>query len=278
LEIRQFETFPVMAFVALPAEIPVVYVVAPMTIEAAPTITGEFVQRPVVAGMAMDFRVSIPEFEIRIFVVKLPDQPGIGIVAFAAIFSQTLLVQIVVAVTIDTEVAGITKDGRYMARFTADHGMLTDECEIAQVVIETNLVLPGNIIVTLIAAGALVTLVHIILFMAAVTVFFDFFGLGAKRMACLAYQVFMCTFEREFGVYAVIKFDIPPTPGNMAALAFFAVQLVMNIILFMAAVTVTRIVVMLFRNLVILRMAIVAGLLPMLSLEPVSGILIMIEN
>jgi hypothetical protein len=278
LEIRQFETFLVMAFVALPAEIPVVYVVAPMTIEAAPTITGEFVQRPVVAGMAMDFRVSIPEFEIRIFVVKLPDQPGIGIVAFAAIFSQTLLVQIVVAVTIDTEVAGITKDGRYMARFTADHGMLTDECEIAQVVIETNLVLPGNIIVTLIAAGALVTLVHIILFMAAVTVFFDFFGLGAKRMACLAYQVFMCTFEREFGVYAVIKFDIPPTPGNMAALAFFAVQLVMNIILFMAAVTVTRIVVMLFRNLVILRMAIVAGLLPMLSLEPVSGILIMIEN
>jgi len=31
-----------MAFVALPAEIPVVYIVAPMTIEAAPTITGEF--------------------------------------------------------------------------------------------------------------------------------------------------------------------------------------------------------------------------------------------
>ena len=226
----------------------------------------------------MDFSVSIPEFEIRIFVVKPPDQPGIGIVAFAAILSQTLLVQIVVAVTVDTEVAGITKNGRYMARFTADHGMLTDECEIAQVVIETNFVLPGNIIVTLIAAGALVTLVHIILLMAAVTVYFDFFGLGAKRMTCLAYQTFMCAFEREFSVCAVIKFDIPPTSGNMAILALFAVQLVMYIIGAMTAVTVTRIVVMLFRNLVIVRMAIIAGLPPMLSLELVSGILIMIEN
>jgi len=42
LKFRQFETFLVMAFVALPAEIPVVDIVAPMTIEAAPTITGEF--------------------------------------------------------------------------------------------------------------------------------------------------------------------------------------------------------------------------------------------
>jgi hypothetical protein len=46
-----------MAFITLSAEIPVVYVVAPMTIEAAPSITGELIWRPVVAGMAMDFRV-----------------------------------------------------------------------------------------------------------------------------------------------------------------------------------------------------------------------------
>jgi hypothetical protein len=94
-----------------------------------------------------------------------------------------------------------------MARFTADHGVLADEGEIAQVVIETNLVLPGNIIVTLIASGALVTFVHIILFMAAVTAFFDFFGLGAKRMTCIANQNFMCAFEREFSICTVIKID-----------------------------------------------------------------------
>lgn len=144
--------------------------------------------------------------------------------------------------------------------------------------IETNPVLPGNIIVTVIAAGALVTLVHIILFMAAVTVFFDFFGLGAKPMTCLAYQTFMCALEREFSACAVIKFDIPPTSRNMAVLALFTVQLVMYIIGAMAAVTVTRIVVMFFRNLVIVRMASIAGLPLVLSLELVSGILIMIEN
>jgi fumarate reductase subunit C len=63
----------------------------------------------------------------------------------------------------------------------------------------------------------------------------------------------------------------------MAVLALFAVQLVVCIIAAMATVTVTWSVVMLFRNPVIVCMAIIAGLLPMPSLELVPGILIMIE-
>lgn len=59
-------------------------------------------------------------------------------------------------------------------------------------------------------------------------------------MTCLADQVFMRAVEREIGVCVVIKFCVLPSRDDMTILAFFTVQLVMNIIGTMAAITISR--------------------------------------
>ena len=92
----------------------------------------------------------------------------------------------------------------------------------------------------LIALVALVILVNIVLLVAAVTGSINFLGAGTDQVTCLADQVFMRTVEREIGVCVVVKFCILPSSDDMTVLAFFSVQLVMNIIGTMAAVTITR--------------------------------------
>jgi hypothetical protein len=182
------------------------------------------------AGMTMNFGVRVPELEVRIIVVETPDQPGVGIVAIGAI---------IWAMTVDACVAGITKDGGGMTGFTADCGMLADERETTQVMVESNFFLPGNFIVTLAALGALFFFMNIVLFVTAVTGGINFFGFGANGMTCFTDQLFMRAIEREIGVCVVIKFCILPSRHDMTILAFFTVQLVVNVIRTMAAVTIT---------------------------------------
>ena len=65
----------------------------------------------------MDFGVRIPELEVRVVVVELPNQPGIGVMTSGAILPQASFVDIVGAMAVDTDVAGITKNGGCMASF-----------------------------------------------------------------------------------------------------------------------------------------------------------------
>ena len=192
------------------------------------------------AVVTMDFTVRVPELEVRIIVVETPDQPGIGIVAVSTTLSEATFMHVVRAMTVDTCVASITKDGGGMAGFTTDCGMLADERETAQIMVESNFFLPGNFIVTLVALGALFIFMNIVLFVAVVTSGINFLCFSTNCMTCLADQVFMRTVEREIGVCVVVKFCILPSSDDMTVLAFFTVQLVMNIIGTMAAVTITR--------------------------------------
>ena len=171
----------------------------------------------------MDFGVCVPEFEVRIIVVETPNQPGVGIMAIGATLSQALFMHIVGAMTVDACVAGITKDGGGMTGFTTDCGMLADERETAQIMVESNFFLPGNFIVTLVALGALFIFMNIVLFVAAVTGGINFLCFSANGMTCLADQVFMRTVEREIGVCVVIKFCILPSRDDMTVLALFTV-------------------------------------------------------
>ncbi len=92
-----------------------------------------------------------------------------------------------------------------MTGFTADRGMLPNQREVTDVMIKLNLVLPGNLIVTLAALGALFLLVDIIQLVAAITGGVDFLAFGTGKVAGRAQQFFMPPLEREVGFNIMIK-------------------------------------------------------------------------
>ena len=192
------------------------------------------------AGMTMDFGVRMPELEVRIIVVETPDQPGIGVVAICANLSKATFMHIVGAMTVDACVAGITKHGGGMTGFTTECGVLAYERETAQIVIESNFFPPGNFIVTLSALASLFFFMSIVLFVAAVTGAINFFCFSTNGVTGLAHQIFMRAVEREIGICIVVKFSILPSRNDITILAFFTVQLIMNIICTMAAITISR--------------------------------------
>lgn len=159
----------------------------------------------------MDFGVRMPELEVCIVVVELPDQPGIGIVASGAILSQTCLMHIVGAMTVDAYVARVAENGGGMAGLTTERSVLAYERETAQIMVKSNLFLPGNFVVALAALFTLLIFVNIVLLVAAVTGGINFLGFGADRMACLANQAFMRTNECKIGVCVVVEFSVRPT-------------------------------------------------------------------
>jgi hypothetical protein len=107
--------------------------------------------------------------------------------------------------------------------------------------IKTNLVLPGNLIVTLVALGTLVFLVDIVRLVAAITGGIDFPVFITGKMTSRTHQFFMSTLQREIGFSVVIKGRDIPSFGCVTILALLAVGLVVNVVSAMATVTVTRV-------------------------------------
>jgi hypothetical protein len=164
-----------------------------------------------------------------------------------------------------------------MTGFTTDRVMLTNQWENTQVMVETNLVLPGNFVMTLVALGALFLLMRIVQLMAAITGGIDLPGFITGKMASRAQQFLMPTPQGEVGFSVVIEGRNIPSSGRVTILALFAVLSLVDVVSAMAAITVARIFAI-FRNLVIGRMTVVTGLIAVLSFELISGIPVMIEN
>ena len=221
--IDRAEALLTVAAVACTTEVAVMNIVTTVTIDAAPVVTAKPVYRPVVTGMAMHFGVRMPEHEVGSIVIEVPDQPGIGIVAIGTILSQALFVHIVRAVTVDTGLVGLTKNRGRMAGLATEYGMLAYEGKTAQVMVESNALLPGLFIVALIALVALILLVDIVLPVAAVTVGIDFLGPGTDHVTCLADQVFMRAVKCKIGVCIMVEFCILPFGDGMTVLALFTI-------------------------------------------------------
>ena len=96
--------------------------------------------------------------------------------------------------------------------------------------VKANLVLPGNLIVTLVTLGSLFFLVDIIRFVTAVTGGVDFPGFGAGKVAGRAPQLFMPAFKREVGFSVMIKGRDIPSLGGVAILALLAIRAVVNVV------------------------------------------------
>jgi len=101
LNIRRGELRFVMTLAAMSAEVPVVYVFTPVTVDTAPGAFAKAVEGFVVTCLAIEIVVRIPEREIRGVVVEAPDQPAIRIVALRAVAAEAALVDVFVAMAVN---------------------------------------------------------------------------------------------------------------------------------------------------------------------------------
>jgi hypothetical protein len=148
---------------------------------------------------------------------------------------------IVGQMTVDTAIADIAENRSQMTGFTTVRGMLANQWKTSQVMIKANLVLPGNLIVTLATFGTLVFLVNIVLLMAAVTGGIDVLGFITGKMAGRAHQFFVCAPQREVGLSVMIKGRDVPAFGGVTILALRAVSLVVDVVSAVAAIAVARV-------------------------------------
>jgi len=143
--------------------------------------------------------------------------------------------------------------------------------------VEANLVLPGNLIVTLVALGALFLLMGIVQLMTAITGGIDFPGFITGKVASRTQQFLMSPPQRKVGFSVMIEGRNIPSFGRVTILALLAILPLVDVVSAMAAVTVSWISAI-FGNPVFGRMTVVTGLLAVLAFEFVFGIPVMIEN
>ena len=143
--------------------------------------------------------------KIGLVVIKFPNQPVVRVMALLAFLPEYAFMDIVMLVTIITFCFGILECRSEMTGFATGHGVLTNQREISQVVVVANILYPPCILVmTAITLFPQLFFVSILVLMATVTGFVGFL-FRAGFMAGLATGVPVCSFQREFCFFVVIK-------------------------------------------------------------------------
>jgi len=137
-----------MTAFALRAELAVVHIVLAVTTQARGVeldIRGD-VHSLAMAGNASDPAVSAVEREMRLLgVIERPRVPVVRVVTERAVEPERALVGVVVAMAVDALALGVMELRRLVAARTFDGAMLADQREAAEVVVETNALLPGDL-------------------------------------------------------------------------------------------------------------------------------------
>lgn len=178
---------------------------------------------------------------------------------------------------VNAALVGVTEHRAQVTGLAACGGMLANQRKARQVVVEANVLQPGHLAMALIAAFSLLTLVRVVLLVAAVTGAFYLLGFCAERVTCLAGEIVVCAVEREIGIGAVIELGVRPAPDDMATLALFAVQTVVHVVVTVAAIAIPDLV-LAIGYAVIGRMAVVAGDSAMAAFERVVRVAFVIEG
>lgn len=274
--VRSGELRFVMAFTAVSAEIPVVYVVTPVTVDTAPAAFAKAVEGFAVTGLAIEFAVRKPEREACAVVVEAPDQPVVRIVTLRTVATQAALVNVVAAMAVKALRPRFGENRGAVASLATECRVLPYQRETAQVVIESNFFEPAPIIVTARAGFAQSALVNVVLPMATVTIGLQLAFSDAVDMAGFANQFGVSALQRKTGVDVVIKGRRVPTLDIVAVAAVFTVRRFVNIVVAVTAVTIAHLAVQL-RWFVARRMAAVTGLTAMPTEQWVIGIVQVVE-
>lgn len=86
-----------------PPEPAIMHIVIPVAAPACPALPDSLLHRLFVAGMTIQVPVRAIKREIRaVVVIKLPQRPGVRVVALLALRTQLFLVRIIVGMTVIT--------------------------------------------------------------------------------------------------------------------------------------------------------------------------------
>lgn len=159
---------------------------------------------------------------------------------FSTVFAETCFVDIVLKMTIDALLRRIEKSVGRMAVLTHQLAMRAEQRKLSQIVIESNIVGPVQLGMTLIAVFAELLCVRIVFLVTTNTRRCRKIDCDRIGMTIRTFEIRVCPVQGEIRVHRVIETDIEPVGFTMAIRAFRAVDPIMSIILEVTANALVR--------------------------------------
>ena len=157
------------------------------------------------AGGTAELGVSAVESEVGLrVVIKAPEVPAIGVVAEPATRAEAFAVLVVTAVTIHARSGSILIGGRHMTFLARDDRVQADQGKRRQIVVEEYFRAPRCLVVALVTAFSFLSLVDVVILVAAVAIRLQFFSLDSCRVATATGQLFVAVTQRKFSILVMI--------------------------------------------------------------------------
>lgn len=167
--------------------------------------------------------VRAVKYEIGLaVVVELPFGPVHRVMACGTVVVVSTLMRVFLEVTVDAYRGRVTKHMRFVAGLALLVGMLAQQREARQIVIEEHIVLPGRFVVAIAALDALLALMRIVFRVAVIAGRMQGDVEYRFDMAGLTFDFFVRADERMFGIDVVIEHDGDPFLAHMAGIACVA--------------------------------------------------------
>lgn len=213
-----------MTSVAIFSEAPAVNVVSAMAVGAVVSQVDLSGDRSAVAGLAGELHMRAIERKIGLSaVVEPPEVPPVRVVAQTAPGAEPAAMFVVLRVAISTGQGGALERRRGVALLADGDGMLADQREPGQIMVEENLDQPAPFVMATGAFRAFLALVSVILSVAIDARGAEFLFLELTLMARGAVELGVLVAKRELGVLVVIESDLLPARRAVTILALYAV-------------------------------------------------------
>ena len=175
------------------------------------------------------------EFEFGpLAVVKTPDIPSVRVVTHGTRLSQTALVFVILLVASNALVSYVFIGRCQVTVLTGHDRVQAQKRKPRDVVIEPHTLTPGPLVVTILAAPALLALVHIVHLVARMALKWQLV-MDLSGVTSVARNLFVPTAQGILGILVVVKGDISPTLLGVAFLTLVAVSFLVRVV-----VSVTR--------------------------------------
>jgi len=174
-------------------------------------------ERAAMAASAGDLYMRTVYLEISLYImIEQPEIPGDRVMAGFAITLKDAIVIVVLEMTVDTGIAGISKALRLVAFVAFDVAVLTQQWEGRQVMLEERRIFPIGLCVTVAALFTELAGMRVIIEVARHTVVAGCRLENGLDMAVITGNCLVCTIEREFRRNVVIKKRLVPGLAGMA--------------------------------------------------------------
>jgi len=205
------ERLVVMAALAIPAELPVMYIIAAVTVSTGSRQPDPVCRISVMAGEAIQVCVRPLQREFcQGVVIVIPQPPAIGVMTVFTIRPQLVFVDIIRLVAV-VAVAGCSPEsGTDMAFLTGNRCMQAHEREVRHVMIEPYPFSPAILAMTISTLFSQLPRMNIVNCMAAIAVRIRFLALKITSVTGRAACLFMLAQQGKFCFCVVIETRLPP--------------------------------------------------------------------